>query len=226
MTDAAAFSVNVHVLVLSPPLEHAPDQIASRPFDTASVIDVPVVNDADPVLPTATLMPAGLDVTRSPLRPVAVTVNVAACPGGGGGVTVSVALFVAPPNAPAIVAVVEALTAVVVTLNAALVAPAGTMTLAGTDAVVVLLLDSVTDAPPAGAALVSVAVPCTALPPTTLDGLRVMLDKAGVAGAVCGRNVRAADHAPAAPAELIPRTRHECWTLAKPPAVNADGVTI
>jgi hypothetical protein len=36
-----------------------------------------VVNDADPVVPTATLIPAGLDNTLSPLRPVAVTVSVA-----------------------------------------------------------------------------------------------------------------------------------------------------
>jgi len=70
--------VNVHVLLSSPPLEHAPDQIASLPFETLSVIDVPVVNDADPDAPTATLMPAGLDVTRSPVLPVAVTVSVAA----------------------------------------------------------------------------------------------------------------------------------------------------
>lgn len=66
-------------LCLFPPLEHAPDQIASRPFVTLSVIDVPTLNDADPVLPTFTLIPAGLDVTRSPLRPVAkLTRN---CPG-------------------------------------------------------------------------------------------------------------------------------------------------
>lgn len=50
--------------------------MASRPFVTLSVIAVPVANDADPVLPTATLTPAGLDVIRSPLRPVAVTVSV------------------------------------------------------------------------------------------------------------------------------------------------------
>jgi hypothetical protein len=68
--------VNVHVFCLLPPLEHAPDQIASRPFETLSVIEVPVVNDAEPVLPTATLIPAGVDVMRSPLRPVAVTVSV------------------------------------------------------------------------------------------------------------------------------------------------------
>jgi hypothetical protein len=77
VTDAVAFSVNVHVLRLLPPLEQAPDQIAARPPDTLSVIDVPVVNDADPELPTATLMPAGFEVTRSPLLPVAVTVSVA-----------------------------------------------------------------------------------------------------------------------------------------------------
>lgn len=69
--------MNAQVLCLLPLLEHAPDQMASRPFETVSVIDVPVLNDADPVLPTVTLMPAGLDVTRSPLRPVAVTVSVA-----------------------------------------------------------------------------------------------------------------------------------------------------
>ncbi len=219
--------MNVHAFVLFPPLEHAPDQIASRPFDTVSVIDVPLANDADPVLPTATLMPAGLDVTRSPLRPVAVTVSATLVPGGGGGgVTVSAAVFVAPPNAPVIVAVVDALTAVVATLNVALVAPAGTVTLAGTVAAAVLLLDSVTDAPPAGAALVNLAVPCAAFPPTTLVGLSAIVDRAGAAGAVCGWNVRTEDHAPAVPAELIPRTRHECCTPANPPAVNADGVTI
>ena len=74
---AAPVSVKLQVFALLPPLEQAPDQIASRPFETLSVIDVPVANDADPVLPTATLIPAGLDVTRSPLRPLAVTVSVA-----------------------------------------------------------------------------------------------------------------------------------------------------
>lgn len=90
---AFAFNVNVHVRVLLPPLEHAPDQIASRPFVTLNVIDVPVLNGAEPVVPTFTLIPAGVDVTRSPLRPVAVTVNVAACPGG---FTVRVAVRVTP----------------------------------------------------------------------------------------------------------------------------------
>jgi len=70
-------TVKVHVFTLLPPLEQASDQIALRPFETLRVIDVPVANVAEPVLPTVTLIPAGLEVTRSPLRPVAVTVTVA-----------------------------------------------------------------------------------------------------------------------------------------------------
>jgi len=77
LTEAAPVRVNVHVFVLFPPLEQAPDQITSRVFDALSVIEVPVVNVAEPVLPTVTLIPAGLEVTRSPPRPVAVTVSVA-----------------------------------------------------------------------------------------------------------------------------------------------------
>ena len=77
MTAAFAFNVNVQVFVLFPPLEHAPDQMTSRLFVALSVILVPVANDADPLLPTATLMPAGFEVTRSPPRPVAATVSVA-----------------------------------------------------------------------------------------------------------------------------------------------------
>ncbi len=77
LTEALPVSMNVHVFTLFPALEQAPDQIALRPFETLRVIDVPVANVAEPVLPTATLIPAGLEVTRSPLRPVAVTVTVA-----------------------------------------------------------------------------------------------------------------------------------------------------
>ena len=68
--------------------------MASRLLVTLNVIDVPAENDAEPVVPTLTLIPAGLDVTRSPLRPVAVTVSVVAWTGG---FTVSVAVCVAPP---------------------------------------------------------------------------------------------------------------------------------
>ena len=67
----------MHVFVLLPLLEHAPDQIASRPFETLSVMEVPVANDADPVLPTATFRPEGVELMVSPLRPLAVSVSIA-----------------------------------------------------------------------------------------------------------------------------------------------------
>jgi hypothetical protein len=79
VTEAFPFKVNVQVFVLVPPLEQAPDQMTSRSFVARSVIVVPVANDAEPLLPTATLIPAGLDVTRSPPRPVAVTVSAVVC---------------------------------------------------------------------------------------------------------------------------------------------------
>lgn len=69
--------VNEHDRCFDPPLEQAPDQTASRPLATLRVTLVPPANDADPVLPTLTLIPDGLEVTRSPLRPVALTVSVA-----------------------------------------------------------------------------------------------------------------------------------------------------
>jgi hypothetical protein len=69
------------------------------------------------------------------------------------------------------VGVTFAVTAVVVTENVAVVAPWATVTLAGTDAFA-LLLESVTTAPPAGAAASSVTVAVALpIPPTTLVGL-------------------------------------------------------
>ena len=65
---------------------------------------------------------------------------------------------------------VEAATTLVVIVNVALVALAGTVTLPGTVAAE-LLLDSVTCAPPAGAGPSSVTVPVELLPPITVVGL-------------------------------------------------------
>src|SRR5262245_427929 len=67
----------------------------------------------------------------------------------------------------------------------ACVAPAATVTLAGTLAVAPLL-DSVTVAPPAGAPLDNVTVPCDADPPATLAGLSVTLCSAAAGGAGVG----------------------------------------
>ena len=68
---------------------------------------------------------------------------------------------------------VEAATALVVTENVALVAPAAMVTLAGTWAAA-LVLDSMTTAPPAGAGPFNVTLPVgDAVPPVTLAGLTV-----------------------------------------------------
>ena len=79
MTEPGPDTVKVQVRTLLPPLEQAPDHTVDRPSDAVRLTLVPMGNDADPVLPVATLMPAGLEVTRSPLRPVAVRVIVAVC---------------------------------------------------------------------------------------------------------------------------------------------------
>src|SRR5260370_36645424 len=65
---------------------------------------------------------------------------------------------------------VDVATALVLTVNEALVAPAATFTLEGTPAAAVLLLESVTCTPPAGADPLSVTVPVEEFPPVTLVG--------------------------------------------------------
>src|SRR5258706_272127 len=69
------------------------------------------------------------------------------------------------------VADVAATTALVLTVNEALAAPAATTTLAGTLAAAVLLLERAIDAPPTGAGPLSVTVPVEEFPPVTLVGL-------------------------------------------------------
>ena len=83
------------------------------------------------------------------------------------------------------VTAVDAATALVLTVNVALVAPATTVTLEGTVAAAVLLLESATAAPPAGAAPLSVTVPVEdCVPPITLVGLSVSDERvAGGGGA-------------------------------------------
>ena len=69
-------------------------------------------------------------------------------------------------------------TALVPTLKLALVAPAATVTLAGTEAAA-LLSESVTCAPPAGAGPFRVTVPVAELPPVTLAGLTFSAETLG-----------------------------------------------
>ena len=93
--------------------------------------------------------------------------------GGAGGATVNRAVLIKPPKEAEMVTEVDAATERVDTANVALLLPAGTITLSGTVAAAVLLLESATGAPPAGAAPVSVTVPTEELTPTTLVGLSV-----------------------------------------------------
>src|SRR5213079_17313 len=78
---------------LAPPLLHTPDQITDRPLVALRVMLVPTAKLAEPVVPTGTLSPAGVEETVSPARPVAVRVS-AAVTGAGAPVPQT---FATPP---------------------------------------------------------------------------------------------------------------------------------
>ena len=92
----------------------------------------------------------------------------------------SEAVLVTPAYDAEMVTGVDAVTVLVLTVNVALLAPAATVTLAGTVAVDVLLLERETTAPPVSAGPLSVTVPvedCT--PPVTLVGFSVSEERVG-----------------------------------------------
>jgi hypothetical protein len=89
------------------------------------------------------------------------------------GLTVSTAVLVTSPYTAEMVDVLTAITALLVTANVAVVAPAATVTFAGTMATVVLLLDRVTTAPPTGAAAVNETLAVDVAPPVTVAGFNV-----------------------------------------------------
>jgi len=99
------------------------------------------------------------------------------------GVTVRLAVTV-PPLIAEIVTELEVVTVLVVTVKVTLVLPAAIVTLAGTVATEVRLLERVTTAPPVGAGPESVTVPVDGAGPLTVVGFRV---KVLIVGAVTVR---------------------------------------
>jgi len=142
--------------------------------------------------------------------------------------TISVAVCVAPPAAAEIVSVDVEFTPKVLIVKVALVAPAATVTVAGTVARFVLLLRRLTVVPPAGAGPVSVTVPVEGEPPTTEEGDRERLRTEGGGAVVVTLAVpftppmRAATVA--APAEAGAVYRPFPSTL--PPPAATDQVTL
>lgn len=118
-------------------------------------------------------------------------------------------------------------TADVVAVKVAVVAPAATVTLAGTVTAAVLLLDTDTTAPPAGAADVNVTVPVDPVPPVTLDGFTATDVNVAGPAAACGVNRRVDENGPNTPDALRARTRHHSCCAGRPLAsVACDAVTM
>jgi hypothetical protein len=146
------------------------------------------------VLPAGTVAFAGTratevllldnDTTIPPLGagPLSVTVPVEVFPPtmvegledmdiSAGRFTVRVEDLLTPPYTAEIVTEVDVDTGVVVIVKVALVFPLNTVTVAGTFATEILLLDNDTTDPPMGAGPFSVTVPVELFPPTTVAGV-------------------------------------------------------
>jgi len=167
------------------------------------------------LLESDTVAPPGgalLDKMTAPCEPALFSTGeftTTLCRTGRGelGVTVSVAVLVVPLYAAVMVIVVLAVTGNVVIVNVPVKLKLAAVTLGGTLATAGLLLVSAISAPPSGAVDANTTVPLDRSPPTTIEGLVENVDNVGGGGAGCGVNVRTADHAPATPARLTPRTR-------------------
>jgi hypothetical protein len=111
-------------------------------------------------------------------RPPTTEVGVKVIDTSWGGLSVSVAVLVTPFRVAVTVPVVTAPTELLVKVKFALVAPAGTVTVAGS-LTPVMLSDKLTTAPPVRAGLSKVTVPVEELPPVIVDGFKVTPARAG-----------------------------------------------
>jgi len=122
---------------------------------------------------TALSVMVAVEFARPPRTDVGFSASVLNVTDATAGFTVSVVDLLTPSDEPVITAAVLATTDVVVIGNVAVEAPAATVTDAGTTAAAELLV-SVTTTPPAGA---GVTVPVAAVPPLTLTGFTLTVDK-------------------------------------------------
>jgi len=123
---------------------------------------------------------------------------------------------------------VLAVTDAVVIEKFTLDAPAATVTLAGTAATDGFALLKLTSAPPLGAPLVNVIVPCAELPPTTELGLTLTAERLAGDGGVetaPAVNRRELENGPATSAELNARTRQKSRCAGRPVIVACDTLT-
>jgi len=127
---------------------------------------------------------------------------------------------------------VLAVTAEVVIEKVTLDAPAATVTLAGTAATDGFALLRLTTAPPLGAPLVNVIVPCAVLPPTIELGLTLTVERLAGDGGGGGVetapavNRRDVEKRPATPSELKARTRQLSRCAGRPVIVACDTLTV
>jgi len=123
---------------------------------------------------------------------------------------------------------VFAATGLVATVKVAVVALAATVTLAGTRAVPVLLLDSVTIAPPTGAGPFSVRVPVEELPPNMEVGLKLTLLSAGGGNATVTLAVPVTPPLPAVtvkgPPAVVPAVNNPAGLMLPPPLTDQGKV--
>ena len=191
--SAGGFTVIVAVLLI-PPAEAVITNNVWATTGVVRIVNVAVLLPDVTVTLTGTVAIVGLAlerVTRTPpagAAAVSVTVAVEVLPpisvvGFNARVERAVIVSTAdePPPAYAadIVTEVTALAATVDTVKVAVLTPAPTSTLAGTVAAFVLLLDSETRAPPAGAGPLKVKVAVEVLPATTVVGFKTTEDGVG-----------------------------------------------
>src|SRR4051812_38380545 len=176
---------------------------AATVTDAGTFANAPFALESDTIAPPAGAADDSVTVPVDEAPPVSVggeSVSVAsvgkgAGPGGGGagGVMPNAANKIVSTTRAESCAVVPA-EANVVTVNVVCVAPAGTVTEAGTAAAPGRLLDSWTTVPPAGAAEASATLPVAGVPPTTLAGLTLNADSVAAGGGVAGGvTVKSAD---------------------------------